>query len=232
MKAISVKLTTNRAFRIAVMLLLVGTPWPFAILHAAEPRYDPATRYDANNPQPGSPIEAEKLRRLAWGPPATNGLRAACYFEPTQDAYFDGEVVKRWKVFHNSGKEPVLFTVGGVDYSWRVIDQQGRKVPLDQVWAYGGLLLVTYRLEPGQVAEFECASVGMGASTHVGPKIPITTAIQAKPGTTCRARWELQVAETTGMRNGKAVPVAGVWHGTLTTGEVRFRIVGKGGVSR
>jgi len=211
----------------AVMLLLVGTPSPFAILHATE---EQPTRYDADNPQPGSPIAAEKLRRLAWGPPATNGLRAACYFEPSQDAYSDGEVVKRWKVFHNSGKEAVLFTVGGGDYGWSVIDQQDRKVPLDQVWAFGGLRLVTYRLEPGQVAEIECSSVGMGASTKAGSVT--NTAIQAKPGTTCRARWELRVAETTRMRNGKAVPVAGVWHGTLKTGEVRFRIVGKGGVSR
>jgi hypothetical protein len=199
-----------------------------AVLHASD---ETPPRYDADNPKPGKPIDDEKLQRLAWGSPATNGLRAACYFEPTQEAYSDGEVVERWKVFHNSGKEPVLFTVGGGDYRWSVVDQQDRKVPLDQVAAYGRLLLVTYRLEPGQVAEIKCSSVGMGPSTKAGDLAD--TAIQAKPGTACRVRWEeLQVAETTRMRNGKAVPVAGVWHGSLTTGEVRFRIVGKGGVSR
>ena len=52
-------------------------------------------------------------------------------------------------------------------------------------------------------------------------------AIQAKPGTTCRARWSLRVLETMRSENGKQVAVAGVWHGTLTTGEVRFRIVEK-----
>ena len=213
--------------RIAASLLLVGTLLPFVILGATE---NQLPRHDADNPEPGSSIQAEKLRRLAWGTPATNGLRAACYFEPTHDAYSDGEIVKRWKVFHNSGKEPVLFTVGGGDYNWRVTDQQGHKVSLDQVAAYGGLHFVTYRLEPGQVAEIRCPSVGMGASTRA--RDFAGTAIQAQPGAACQVRWELQVAETTRISNGKAVPVAGVWHGMLTTGEVRFRILEKAGVFR
>ena len=217
----------------AVLLLLVGALSPFAMLHAAE---EPATRHDADHPLPGAPIDAEKLQRLAWGPAATNGLRAACYFEPTQEAYADGEVVNRWKVFHNSGKEPVLFTVGGGDYGWSVVDQQDRKVPVDQAWGFGGLSRETYRLEPGQVAEIKCSSVGMGASSHAtratGAGELADTAIQAKPGTTCRVRVDLRVAETTRMKAGRAVPVAGIWHGTLRTGEVRFLIVGKGGASR
>jgi len=227
MKRIILKMKMNRAITIAAILLFVVRRWPLAVLHAAD---ETPPRYDADNPKPAKPIDVEQLQRLAWGSPATNGLRAACYFEPTQEAYSDGEVVERWKVFQNSGKEPVLFTVGGGDYRWSVIDQQDRKVPLDQVAGYGALRLVTYRLEPGQVAEIKCSSVGMGASTKAGGLAD--TAIHAKPGTTCRVRWELQVAETTRMRNGKAVPVAGVWHGTLMTGEVRFRIVGQGGVSR
>ena len=62
--------------------------------------------------KPVVPIEEEKLQRLAWGPAAPNGLCAACYFEPTKEAYADGEEVVRRLVFHNSGKEPVLFTYG------------------------------------------------------------------------------------------------------------------------
>jgi hypothetical protein len=94
--------------------------------------------------------------------------------------------------------------------------------------------LGAFRLQPGHATEIGCMSAGMGPSAKV--EHPADTAIQAKPGTTCLVRWTLQVLETTrtkdGKGDGKGVPVAGVWNGTLTTGEVRFRIVGKGGVSR
>lgn len=79
----------NTTFPIAAILLLAILPPPLAVLHAAE---EEPPRYDADHPKPGAPIDTEKLRRLAWGPPATNGLRVACYFEPTREAYADGEV--------------------------------------------------------------------------------------------------------------------------------------------
>jgi len=121
MKRIILKMKMNRAIAVAAVLLFAVTPSPFAVLHAAD---EESPRYDADNPKPGAPIDAEKLGRLAWGAPATNGLRAACYFEPTREAYADGEVVKRRVVFHNTGKEPVLFTVGlgGNDDGWTVVD--------------------------------------------------------------------------------------------------------------
>jgi len=186
----------------------------------------------ADNPKPGAPLDPEKLGRLAWGPPATNGLRAACYFEPSKEVYTDGEVVKRRLVFHNSGKEPVLFTVGlgGNDDAWTVVNEQGQKVPLDHVIYFGGVRLMTFRLEPGHATEIACMSTGMGASTKAA--YPADTAIQAKPGTTCRVRWMLGVAQTTRRENGKSVPVAGIWYGTLTTGEVGFCIVEKAAPSR
>jgi hypothetical protein len=70
----------------------------------------------------------------------------------------------------------------------------------------------------------------MGASAKI--EHPTDTAILGKPGTTCFVRWTLSVAETKRVENGQGVPVAGVWHGTLATGEVRFRIVGKGDEAR
>jgi hypothetical protein len=229
MKRIMLKMKTRRSITIAAVLLFALMPSPFAVLHAADEK---SARYDADNPKPGAPIDAEKLGRLAWGAPATNGLRAACYFEPTKEAYADGEVVKRRVVFHNSGKGPVLFTVGlgGNDDGWTVVDDRGQKVPVQHVTYTGLVQLRTFRLEPGQATEIDCMSAGMGASAKV--EHPADTAIQAKPGTTCFVRWTLSVAETKRVENGKGVPVAGVWHGTLTTGEVRFRIVEKGDVSR
>jgi len=122
---------------------------------------------DAAHPKSGVPIDDAKLRSLKWGPPGSSGLRAACYFEPTKEAYADGEVVKRWQVFHNSGKEPLFFTVthGGSPAEWIVLDEQDREVPLDRVTAYGKLVLETFRLEPGHAKEFEQSFTGMGIST-------------------------------------------------------------------
>jgi hypothetical protein len=225
MKHIMLKMKKNRAIAMAAVLLFVIAPSPLALLHAADAN---APRYDADNPKSGAPIDAEKLGRLAWGLPATNGLRAACYFEPVKEDYADGEVVKRRIVFHNTSKEPVLFTVGlgGNDDGWTVVDERGQKVPFQHVTYTGLVPLRAFRLQPGHATEIECMSTGMGKSVKV--EHPADSAIQAKPGTTCCVRWTLQVRETKRVENGKGVPVAGVWHGTLTTGEVRLRIVGKG----
>ena len=209
--------------RIAVVAFLAATVFPCAVLHAAG---EAKPAFDAGQPKSGAPIDDTKLRRLAWGPPAANGLRVACYFEPTKEAYADGEVVKCWQVLHNGGKAPLFFTVsrGGSAAEWIVVDEHGRKVPLDQLYHYGKLVLETFRLEPGHAKEFERLSTGMGASTKAGG--PADTAIQAKAGTICRVRWVLNLAGTTDS-DGKYVPTAGVWHDKLTTGEVRFRIVEK-----
>jgi hypothetical protein len=184
---------------------------------------------DADNPEPGAPIEEEKLQRLAWGPPAPNGLRAACYFEPTKEAYADGEEVVRRLVFHNSGKEPVLFTHGSASESghdgWVVVEEP-IPVPVERQFGLGGGWSVTYRLAPGHAIEdWPPRRVRLGASAKAGQGVH--AAIQAKPGTTCRARWSIRVLETMRSENGKRVPATSVWHGTLTTGEVRFRIVEK-----
>jgi hypothetical protein len=210
----------NQRLRIKVGVFFAAAAFACAAVQAAS---EPMPGLDADHPKPGAPMAAEKLRRLAWGPPATNGLQAACYFEPAKEVYEDGEVVKRWKVFHNSGKEPVLFTVGGGDFRWIVVDEQGRNVPLQQVAHYGALRFVTYRLEPGHAVEIEGSSASLGASTKAGGLAD--TAILAKPGTTCRARWMLRLAVLPSQR---AQPVPQ----TLTTGEVRFRIVEKGPAAR
>ena len=83
---------TNTAFKIAAVLFFAVTPLPFAVFHAADER-PPAD--NADHPKLGALIDDKKLRRLAWGPPATNGLQASCYFEPTKEAYADGEIVIR-----------------------------------------------------------------------------------------------------------------------------------------
>ncbi len=57
--------------------------------------------------QPGKPATKEQLAKLAWGKPAENGLRAACYFEPMKDEYPDGQLLNRMIVFHNSCDKPV-----------------------------------------------------------------------------------------------------------------------------
>ncbi len=91
---------------------------------------------------------------------------------------------------------------------------------------YLGLVeLSTFRLQPGHATEIECMSVAMGPSAKV--EHPVDTAIQAKPDTRCRVRWTLPIVETKRVENGKAVPIMGAWHGTLSTGDVRFLIIEK-----
>ena len=131
-------------------------------------------------------------------------------------------------MFHNSGKEPVLFTLGSASENspedWVVVEEP-IPVPVERQFGYGSGWSVTYRLAPGHAIDEWSPRVRLGASTKAGQGEH--AAIQAKPGTTCRARWSLRVLETMRSENGKQVAEAGVSHGTLTTGEVRFRIVEK-----
>jgi hypothetical protein len=215
---------TKVVFTVAATLFAAVTPSPSSVLQAADEK---APAYDAGQPISGAPMDDQQLQRLAWGPPATNGLRVAFYFEPTKEAYVDGEVVEHRVVFHNCGKEPVRFTaaVGTGSDRMTVVDDQGRQVPLDRLWHYGKLVLRTYRLEPGHGTEIKRSSVGLGASAKAGS--PADTAIQAKPGTTCRARWLLHVTDADPhLASGKPAPGATL---ALKTGEVRFRITGKEG---
>jgi hypothetical protein len=178
---------------------------------------------DAAHPKPGGPIDEMKLRSLKWGPPATNGLRAACYFEPSKEIYTDFEVVKRWKVFHNSGNEPVVFSVavGGDVDRWTALDEQDRPVPTHQLAGIGPLAQRIFRLEPSHAVEVRCPATGIGtakkATLDAGE-----TEIAAKVGTTCRVHWVLNVDGIN--RSDNYGPTAGVWQGKLTTGEVRFRM--------
>ena len=187
---------------------------------------------DADNPEPGARLKRRSCS-VSRGDPLHPMACAACYFEPTKEAYADGEEVVRRLVFHNSGKEPVLFTYGSSSENshqdWVVVEEP-ISVPVERQFGLGGGWSVTYRLAPGHAIEEWSPRVRLGASTKAGQRVH--AAIQAKPGTTCRARWSLRVLETMRSENGKQVAVAGVWHGTLTTGEVRFRIVEKGAATR
>jgi hypothetical protein len=210
---------SNTSVKIVAALLVVASIPCAALRAASESNPAPA----APVLQTGKPIDATKLRTLAWGPAATNGLRAACYFEPSKETYTDFEVVRRWKVFHNSGKEPVVFSVaveGNAD-NWTVIDEQDRPVPTHHLAGIGRLAQRTFSLEPSHAVEVRCPATGIGTAKKATLKAG-ETEIAAKVGMTCRVCWVLNVDGVT--RNDNYGPSAGVWQGKLTTGEVRFRI--------
>jgi RNA polymerase sigma factor (sigma-70 family) len=225
-------MTIGKTLKIAAAVVLVAGSTAMVIHQATRrspppPKPSPSAMQEADLPglKEGAPIDPEKLQRLAWGPPAPNGLRAACYFEPTKDAYENGEVVKRQVAFHNNAKAPVLFTarLGGNDDEWTVLDEQGRKVPLDHVYFGVPILQLPFRLQPGHAIEIACMGTRMGAGKRADG-VPADTTIQAEPGKACRVSWSLTVYETTRLENGQKMPMPDVWHGKLTTGEVRFRI--------
>src|SRR5205814_2199630 len=58
--------------------------------------------------RPGQPLPDE-LKDAAWGPPATNGLRAAWLLEPRANQYPFGSVLRSRVLFHNMGESPIVF---------------------------------------------------------------------------------------------------------------------------
>jgi hypothetical protein len=155
------------------------------------------------------------LRNFAWGPPASNGLRAACYFLPAKDGYAVGEELTRCRVFHNSGKEPVLFKIrgGGDDDCRTALDEQDQEAGGKEIVYSTIFPMESFRLEPGQIVEMKCFY-----STLLVPRYDerqqrnVDWHLWARSGRVYRAYWKMvvSVAET---------------NFVLQTGEVKLCIV-------
>jgi BlaR1 peptidase M56/Protein of unknown function (DUF1549)/WD40-like Beta Propeller Repeat len=116
---------------------------------------------------PGKPLPAE-LTRAAWGQPAANGLRAAWLLEPRAEQYAYGSVLKARVLFHNTGKEPVVFKTE----TWHQVDPhtarnaKGVEIKVSGRWYTGVTLTATYRLASGEFCEVSGHGVAIGAGKY------------------------------------------------------------------
>ncbi len=136
----------------------------------------------ANKAKPGRTPTAGELEGLPFGQAAENGLRVAWVFEPERSARA-GETVGGRMVFHNSGNEPVTFSVEPWGWTaWEARNQRGDKVKVRHVpLAFWIGTYVRYRLEPGQIAETIGEPLGFGELSKVDHTLA-TTWIPAQPG--------------------------------------------------
>ena len=115
----------------------------------------------------GQPLPVE-LTTAAWGPPVANGLRAAWLLEPQAEQYAKGSVLKARVLFHNTGKNPVVF----MTETWhqqdrhKAHDSKGVEIKVSGVWYTGETPTATYWLAPGEYCEVMGHGIAIGAGKY------------------------------------------------------------------
>ncbi len=114
--------------------------------------------------QPGKPLPAE-LTDAAWGQRAANGLRGAWQVEPGADQYRLGTNLKVRILFHNTGKETVVFrTPAWHQYAThQARDANGAGINVTSTYWTTLIPLVTIRLAPGEYTEVGAHGIAIGA---------------------------------------------------------------------
>lgn len=122
-----------------------------------------------NTMRTGKPLPKE-LENAPWGAAHSNGLRVAWMLDPTAKEYRLGTPLKSRILFHNSGKNVVVFRT----QNWRQSSQHKAKDANDAdirisstSWTMRAQL-VPCRLYPGEFIEFEAAGIGVGSRDAVG----------------------------------------------------------------
>ena len=122
---------------------------------------------EMRNLRPGRPLPAE-LSTAAWGAPTANGLRAAWMLEPRAEQYALGSVLKARVLFHNAGKEPVVF----MTETWHQYDPhtardaKGSEIKVSGPRYSGITPMATYRLAPGEYCEVTGHGIAIGAGEY------------------------------------------------------------------
>ena len=120
------------------------------------------------------PVELESA---AWGAPAENGLRAAWLLEPgpsvawasiAEFSYRLGTVLKARVLFHNTGKEPVVFETETwhQDDHHSARDAKGAEIPVKATWFTGITPTSKFRLAPGEYCEVRGHGMAIGAGEY------------------------------------------------------------------
>lgn len=176
-----------------------------------------------NEAKPGRMPAAGELEGLPFGQAAENGLRVAWVFD-SEDSARLGETVGGRMVFHNSGKEPVTFSVepwGWTD--WEARNQHGDKVKAHHIpIVYWISTTVRYRLEPGQIAETIGEPLGFGELSEVDHTLA-TTWIPARPGDVLSVSGRVRLGQA---RSREGISVEGDFKEPLQIKERMFEITG------
>ena len=127
--------------------------------------------------QSGAPLPA-MLEKAPWGTPHGSGLRVAWLLEPGEKEHRLDTPLKSRILFHNAGKDPVVFRAltWNQSGSHQARDAQGAEVAVDSTFWTTLPRIVVYRLKPGEFAEVIAAGIGVGpnknrddwANTRVG----------------------------------------------------------------
>lgn len=115
----------------------------------------------------GQPLPKE-LESADWGATAENGLRAAWLLEPRAEQYVHGTVLKARVLFHNSGKEPVVFqTETWHQYDGhKALDAKGAEISVKGSRFSGITPMATFRLAPGEYCEVTGHGLAIGAGEY------------------------------------------------------------------
>lgn len=114
----------------------------------------------------GVPLPKE-LANAPWGEPQANGLRTAWLLEPRAAEHRLGTPLKSRILFHNSGKDAVVFRT----LTWRQTegqarDAKGEQIKVDSIFWTTLSRVLPYRLAPGEYIEVIAAGIGVGKNTN------------------------------------------------------------------
>jgi len=211
-----------------VPLLDEAAAWSVPVVGWAELREEFA---EMDTVKPGTTVSPKQIENLAFGPPATSGLRVAWVLDPTKKTYAVGEIVKCSVVFHNSGSAPVQFVthLWHQEDKWIVRDAEGNEIETRGAWFSGITPHGRFRLAPGQIIKVDAHGVAIGDGDYEEQfsTAQIGKVIIAEPGDDLRVSWEVPTPgfESRDGQGNKKVPGPKDWTGTLRTGGVKFKVV-------
>lgn len=115
----------------------------------------------------GQPLPAA-LATAAWGAPSANGLRVAWMLDPRAEQYPLGSVLKTRVLFHNAGKEPIVFMtdVWRQNDSHSARDGKETEIKVFTTWYSGVTPTATYRLASGEYCEVPGHGIAIGAGKY------------------------------------------------------------------
>jgi beta-lactamase regulating signal transducer with metallopeptidase domain len=114
----------------------------------------------------GEPLPKD-LAGAPWGPAQPNGLRMAWLLEPRAAEHRLGTPLKSRILFHNSGKDTVVFRTRTWHQGGHTArDTTGAEIKVEATTWLTRAPLVAFRLWPGEFVEVSATGIGVGANRN------------------------------------------------------------------